>query len=152
MILFRLIIGMREIDFSRGRQSERSEIRRAKFAKRSTRDTRKTKGLIPYSISYSWTSASLTSRALLNMLVDIRRVPSQFMPLLIATAAELRKPTQRMLRITLGLIFDECETRLQFESCIENKRMTARMLLCRKTMVTIRRLKHFFCYVFLTMF
>ncbi|EFN73657.1 hypothetical protein EAG_08454 [Camponotus floridanus] len=63
--------------------------------------------------------------ALLNMLVDIRRVLSQFMPSLIVIAVELRKPTQRMLGITLGFIFDECETRLQFEGCIENKRMMA---------------------------
>lgn len=105
-----------------------NEIKHAKFAgraKRSTWNTRKTKGLIPYSISYSWTPASLTMHALLNMLVDIRRVLSQFMPSLIVIAVELRKPTQRMLGITLGFIFDECETRLQFEGCIENKRMTA---------------------------
>lgn len=84
-------------------------------------------------------NASLTMHVLLNMLVDIRHVLSQFMPSLIVIAVELRKPTQRMLRITLGFIFDECETRLQFEGCIENKKMTARMLLCRKTMATIHR-------------
>lgn len=53
------------------------------------------------------------------------RVLSQFMPSLIVIAAELRKPTQRMLGITLGFIYDECKMKLQFEGCIENKRMMA---------------------------
>lgn len=50
------------------------------------------KGLVSYSFHIHERLPPRRRAVLLNMLADIRRVLSQFMPSLIATTAELRKP------------------------------------------------------------
>jgi len=117
---------------------------------RSMQDTRETKGLVSYSFHIHELLSPQQRAVLLNMLADIRRVLSQFMPSLIATG---RTSKAALLKTTLRFTSDECETELQFRNCVENKKIMVHRLLCQGTMVSNE--KYFFVppnYFFLTIY